>query len=283
MPDRYGVIGYPLSHTVSPAFQQAAFDELGIDATYYAIESRASDLPRRMSEVRNGRWAGLNVTIPHKADVPRFLDAAAETAAAAGAVNTIYWKNGRLLGENTDVPAIGAVLANANIERRTRALVVGAGGAARAALLALIERGDHVVLANRTRSNAQAACDAVAPGRALEVVDLHSQAISAVARECGLIVNTTSVGMSGGPASNESPLPVSALRPGQAVFDVVYRPEMTPLLAQAAEAGCQTIGGLEMLVIQGALSFELWTGKPAPLDTMLRAAQTALASDSDSH
>ena len=180
-------------------------------------------------------------------------------------------------------PAIGAVLANANIERRTRALVVGAGGAARAALLALIERGDHVVLANRTRSNAQAACDAVAPGRALEVVDLHSPAISAVARECRLIVNTTSVGMSGGPASNESPLPVSALRPGQAVFDVVYRPEVTPLLAQAAEAGCQTIGGLEMLVIQGALSFELWTGKPAPLDTMLRAAQTALASDSDSH
>ena len=115
----------------------------------------------------------------------------------------------------------------------------------------------------------------------IEIVDLNSPLVGEAAAECELIVNTTSVGMSGGPAPDESPLPISALRPGQVVFDVVYRPEVTPLLAQAAEAGCRTIGGLEMLVIQGALSFELWTGKPAPLDTMMRAARTALASDSE--
>ncbi|MCY4107470.1 MAG: shikimate dehydrogenase [Chloroflexi bacterium] len=280
MSDCYGAIGYPLGHTVSPAFQQAAFDELGIDATYMAIETPTSDLSRRMSEVRNGRWAGLNVTIPHKSAIPRFLDGTAETAAAAGAVNTIYWRNGRLLGENTDVPAIGTVLENAEVKKGIRALVVGAGGAARAALLSLTARSDDVVIANRTRSNAEATINAVTPEQEIEILDLNSPSIGKVATECELIVNTTSVGMSGGPAPDESPLPTSALRLGQVVFDVVYRPEVTPLLAQAAEAGCRTIGGLEMLVIQGALSFELWTGKPAPLDTMMRAARTALATDS---
>ena len=277
MSDAFGVIGYPLGHTISPAFQQAAFDELGIDAEYHAIETHTCDLPRRIQEVRNRRWAGLNVTIPHKANVAQLLDGAAETAAAAGAVNTVYWANGDLVGENTDVPAIRAVLANANIAPGARALILGAGGAARAALLALIGRGDEVILANRTRSNAEATCKAVAPGRSIDVIDLNGPTISTVAEECALIVNTTSVGMRGGPAPNDSPLPISGLRPGQAVFDVVYRPEATPLLARAAEIGCQTIGGLEMLVIQGALSFELWTGRSAPLDVMLRAARAALA------
>ena len=277
MSDAFGVIGYPLGHTISPAFQQAAFDELRIDAEYHAIETPTDDLPRRIQEVRNRRWAGLNVTIPHKANVAQLLDGAAETAAAAGAVNTVYWANGDLVGENTDVPAIRAVLANANIAPGARALILGAGGAARAALLALIGRGDEVILANRTRSNAEATCKAVAPGRSIDVIDLNDSAISAVAEGCALIVNTTSVGMRGGPAPNDSPLPISGLRPGQAVFDVVYRPETTPLLARAAEIGCQTIGGLEMLVIQGALSFELWTGRSAPFDVMLRAARAALA------
>ncbi len=283
MPNRYGVIGDPLSHTISPVFHQAAFDELGIDAEYHAIETQTSELPRRIEEVRNGRWAGLNVTIPHKADVAQFLDGTAERAAAAGAVNTVYWANGDLLGENTDVPAIRTVLENADIPQGTRALVLGAGGAARAALLALIERGDEVILANRTRSRAEETCKAVAPGRRIEIVGLDSSAISTVAKECALIVNATSVGMSGGPAPDESPLPISGLGPSQAVFDVVYRPEATPLLAQATEVGCQTIGGLEMLVIQGALSFELWTGRSAPIDVMLRAARTARATDSGSH
>ena len=205
----------------------------------------------------------------------------AQTASAAGAVNTVCWSGRNLIGENTDVPAIKAVLDKAQVPLGTRSLVVGAGGAGRATLLALLERGDDVVLTNRTTANAEAACGAIAGDRTIEIVPLESPSLPSVANACSLIINTTSVGMAGGPASDRSPIPRSALRPGQIVFDVIYRPRTTPLLAEARASGCRIITGLEMLVLQGALSFYFWTGQSAPVDVMHQAALNALGNQSD--
>lgn len=276
MADLYGVIGYPLGHTLSPVFQQAAFDALGLDASYQALPTPPEGLAARIEAVREGRLAGLNVTIPHKTRIVELLDGTRPTAAAAGAVNTVFWGDGKLLGENTDVPAFRQVLDAAAIPAHERALLIGGGGAARAALYALLQRGHEVTMANRTPANAVAAWEAVAPGEWPQVLALDAPDLPATARTCGLIVNTTSVGMAGGPEPTSSPLPEGCLTAGQTVFDIVYRPAVTPLLAAALVAGGRCIGGLEMLVFQGALSFELWTGRKAPLDVMLRAARDEL-------
>ena len=280
MPERYGVIGYPLGHSISPAFQQAALDALGLSAAYDAVETRPAELRDRIRETRNGEWDGLNVTIPHKTTIIELLDGLSEIATAAGAVNTVYREGGDLLGDNTDVPAITRVLDDAGVPKGARALVFGGGGAARAAILALGGRGHEMIVANRTLLNARKAIDAVAPGRGIESMALDDPALVETARGCGLIVNTTSMGMSGGPAPDSSPLPPGSVGPNHTVFDVVYRPENTPLLRQASAAGSQTIGGLEMLVFQGALSFELWTGMTAPVDVMMSAARAALQGNS---
>ena len=282
-PEAYAVIGFPLGHTVSPAMQQAAFDHLGIDASYKALETRPEDLEQRVKDVRRGSLAGLNVTIPHKTRAVEYLDATAPTATRTGAVNTIFWRDGALTGENTDVPAIAGVLDRAGVSRSARALLIGGGGAARAALLALLERGHEVLMANRTPERARGAADRIAPGGSVPVIALDDPALARRARECGLIVNATSLGMEGGPAPEASPLPEGALGREQFVFDMVYRPERTPLIERAQAAGCIWVGGLDMLVAQGALSFRLWTGVEAPLEVMAAAARRALQGAGSHH
>lgn len=279
----YAVIGYPLGHTLSPVFQQAAFDALGIDARYQPLPTPPEALVQRVKDVRMGVLAGLNVTIPHKTSIVALLDGLRNTATAAGAVNTVFWDIGKLMGENTDVPAVQRVLDAAGVGPSEHTLLIGGGGAARAALCALLQRGHKVTMANRTPANALDAWKAVAPDLEPRALALADPKLAATARQCGLIVNSTSVGMAGGPNPDASPLPEECLRPGQTVFDMVYRPEITPLLRQAQEAGCRWLGGLEMLVIQGALSFELWTGQAAPLQLMLAAARRALPAGAGRH
>ncbi len=276
MTDRYAVIGYPLGHTISPAFQQAAFDHLNIDARYEAIETPPDQLSHRLDELRSGRLSGLNVTIPHKTGIVAGLDRVTDTARLTGAVNTVTATGDGLEGDNTDVAAIEEVLNRSNVPTGIDCLLVGAGGAARAAIVALSRRGDTVTVANRTLSRAEQIVRELAPDYGFSTIALDSPSLTALARDSRLIVNTTSIGMQGGPAPHRSPLPDEAFHAGQTVFDIVYRPATTPLLAGAARAGAECLGGLEMLILQGAHSFQIWTGREPPFDIMLAAGRQAL-------
>lgn len=277
----YGLIGWPLGHTLSPTIQQAALDKLELDATYEAVPTPPGDLADRIRELRDGAWAGLNVTIPHKTDTARMADRLTPTADRLGATNTLYTESGLLVGDNTDSGGLLDALRvyGGFAPHGAAALVLGAGGAARAAAFALAGAGAvRIAVANRTVERARELAS-----RILDVtgVATHGHALSAA--ELGasldsadLLVNTTSVGMDGGPAPSESPIPPELLRPNLFVYDIVYRPARTRLLADAENAGCQTLGGLEMLVFQAAESLRRWTGQDPPIDVMLQAGHAAL-------
>jgi shikimate dehydrogenase len=276
MTDRYAVIGYPLGHTISPAFQQAAFDALGINAQYESLETAPADLPERARELRAGKLAGINVTVPHKLAIVDELDHVSEIAHLTGAVNTVSVTPDGLLGDNTDVGAIETVLERAGVPAGIPALLFGAGGAARAALVALLNRGDRVTVANRTHENAATMTAHIAPEAGCPTLALDDPDLPIRAGNARLIVNTTSIGMQGGPAPGQSPLPDGCLHPEQTVFDIVYRPSATALLEQAAAAGATAIKGLNMLILQGAHSFRIWTGREPPVDIMLAAGRRAM-------
>jgi len=264
----------------------AAFAELGIDAHYFAVDVAPADLGSVVAGFRTAPgFLGANVTVPHKRAVMGFLDEVDTTAAAIGAVNTIARSGGvggRLTGHNTDaVGFLGAVGELVPVEDVDQVLLLGAGGSARAVVWALLGRGARLAVFNRSRATAQElvrdvrAATGVEESR-LRVCDLHEA--QAVLAACDMLINATSVGMTGGPAPSDSPAPgpLSSLRRGAVVMDLVYRPAVTPLLRQARDAGVKSLNGLPMLVYQGAASFELWTGRVAPIDVMRSAVSAAL-------
>ncbi len=281
MSDTYAVIGWPLGHTLSPVMHQAALAELGLDAAYTALPTPPGSETDRFEDVRIGRFAGLNVTIPHKLAAFRAMDRLTPAAQRTGAVNTVIRDGPRLLGDNTDPYGFsealrrfgGFDLAGASV------VILGAGGAARAAVIALLDTGARrILIANRTESRAHQLVQDLQPPDdtpigACALTDTRLPQLLAAAQ---LLVNTTSVGMAGGPAPADSPVPPGWLHPNLFVYDIVYRPALTPLLAAARQVGAPTLGGLEMLVMQGAASLQQWTGRPAPARTMLTAARTAL-------
>jgi shikimate dehydrogenase len=239
---------------------------------YVALEVRPGDVPAAIAGVRALDLGGLSVTIPHKPAVAAEVDELSAAAAATGAVNTVVpLPDGRLRGENTDAGGFLASLADEGFEPAGHpCLVVGAGGAARAVVHALAGAGaTEVVVLNRTRQRAQdAAALAGAVGRVGTADDLAT---------VDLVVNATPVGLAGSDTDADAlPLDPRYLGPGQLVVDLVPNPAVTPLLRAAREAGAQVAGGLGMLVHQGALAFELWTGQAAPLGVMRRAAVQAL-------
>ncbi|WP_099211939.1 shikimate dehydrogenase [Thermococcus henrietii] len=261
----YGVIGFPVRHSLSPAMHNAAFRELGINAVYLAFEVPPERLGMAVDGVRGLGVKGLNVTMPHKTAVMEHIDGLSGDAEEIGSVNTIV-NEGELLGYNTD--GIGARRA---LEMVTRlegkdVLVLGAGGAGRAIAYELSKTSNVVVL-NRTPGKA----------RALERFGVIGDALTAdnlrrYIREADILINATSVGMN----SDESPVPADLLREGLVVMDVVYKPLRTRLLREAAERGCVTVDGLWMLVHQGAESFRLWTGKKVDPELMRGAALEGL-------
>lgn len=273
MSRRAGIIGHPVSHSLSPVFQQAAFAHCGLDVVYERWDTPLADLPARVANLRHPEVLGANVTVPHKEHVIPLIDEVGGLAARAGAVNTIVNREGRLLGFNTDGPGFAAALRReAFFEPAGRSfLLLGAGGAARGIALALLEaRAAAVDIWNRTPDRAAAlARDLGAPARAL--ADLPQLA----GYDC--LVNCTTVGMKGGPDPGGIPCPLDTASPGLLVVDIVYAPRETPLLREAAARGLRTLDGLPMLIYQGALAFELWTGLPAPVDVMTRAAENELA------
>lgn len=281
MTKQLGIIGYPLGHTLSPVFQQAALDACGIDARYEAWETPHGRLPYRVRELRAPDILGFNVTLPHKEAVIPLLDALSDWARDLGAVNTVVNRDGRLTGHNTDAEGFLRALKQEGEfnPRGASVLVLGAGGAARAIVFSLAREGAaSVTIANRTLARAESlAAEVRARGgqsRAVPLDDAHLA--DAVRTPPGLIVNCTTLGMAHGPAEGQSPLP-ARLIPGSAlVYDLVYRPAVTPLLHAARQAGARVLGGLPMLIYQGAAAFTLWTGREAPAQAMFAAARKAL-------
>lgn len=260
-----GLIGYPVSHSLSPRVHTAALRALGLEGSYTAIPVPAEQLQPTLRTLVEGGYTGLNVTIPHKQAVMVLMDELSEDARAIGAVNTIIATHGRLCGHNTDGVGFLRALQEAGFgPQGQNVLVLGAGGAARAVVYSLKQSGARVTIWNRT---AQRAVDLA---REFQV---QSTAIGAadLSGTWDLIVNTTSAGMF--PDVDSSPVRLSAEGlTARCVYDLVYNPRETMLLGQARSAGAQAIGGLTMLVYQAAEAFRLWTGCGAPVQVMLQAA-----------
>ena len=269
-----GVIGKPLRHSISATFQQAAFDAVGLDVRYHAWELEPSQLARHLAWLRTPDALGCNVTIPYKTSVLDLIDEADVLVRRVGAANTMVNDGGRLLGFNTDVGGfLRAVRDDGGCDPAgIEALLLGAGGAARAAAVALLDAGvARLQLANRHLDRARELAEHLGDGR-VTIVEWHGEAFRSAVAGSALIVNATSAGMLGRQV-DENPLvgfspPASGL-----VFDLVANPLRTRLMQESSAAGARTLGGLPMLVYQGAESFERWTGLPAPVDVMMRAAE----------
>ncbi|MFO1538192.1 MAG: shikimate dehydrogenase [Actinomycetota bacterium] len=263
-----GVIGDPVRHSRSPAIHNAAFTELGLDFVYVAFPVAAGRAAAALDAVRTLGLAGLNVTMPHKEGAAAACDELTPGAAVLRSVNTVVHRDGRLLGDSTDGPGLVAALREHGVEPTgRRALVLGAGGAARAIVDALGRSGAVVTVAAR-RPEAGAAAAALAPdARAVAFADLD-----AVVPTVDVVVNATPIGMQGEPP----PFDPAVLTATQFVYDTVYHPVRTPLLAAAEARGIPHAGGLSMLVHQAALAFTHWTGRDAPLAVMAAAARTGL-------
>ena len=275
-----GIFGYPLSHSLSPAFQQAAFNHYGLGVRYLAWETPPEGLAEEVAKLRSGDFIGANVTIPHKESVMALLDEIDPLAQAIGAVNTIVKSGGRLVGHNTDAPGFMRELTeDGGFEPAgKRALLLGAGGAARAAAFALCREGvASVTIANRYVSRAEALAAAL-HNDAVSVLaaQLDDTTLEPVALESDLIVNCTSVGMRHGDSEGQTPLSGGIIPHESVVLDMVYNPQNTPFLAGARAAGATALGGMPMLIYQGAAAFEMWTGQAAPLDAMFAAGNVAL-------
>jgi shikimate dehydrogenase len=278
---RVALLGYPVGHSRSPAMQNAAFEALGMDWRYEALEVEPDRFAALVRELPDRGFAGANVTIPHKLLALAIADTVSDVAQAVGAVNTLVFESGRIVGENTDVGGFIAALHERApaAPAGMRALVLGAGGAARAVVYALTAEGaDRVEVWNRTPERAVALVEDLAP-------KLHGGRISVTSEPSrssfDLLVNATSVGMEGaepdsaGGAPGFKQLPIPADKWGDAaiVADLVYGDGGTALTRKARAAGITCVEGMDILVHQGAASFERWTGVRAPVEVMRRGAR----------
>lgn len=279
---RVGLIGHPVGHSISPAFQQAALDACGIAGRYEAWDVAPEDLAEAIEGLRGEEALGANVTIPYKEAALRHMDGLHQTARFAGAINTVVNQAGHLQGYNTDVTGFQRSLAEAGFDPAGKsALIWGAGGAARAVAWGLVWREiASITIVNRTATRAGRLRHDMASASA--GVQLRSfGADSAEAAEAlgraELVVQCTSVGLAGSEAAGEAPFDAGLLGEGAFVFDLVANPERTPLVEAALGRGLKAVGGLPMLVWQGAAAFELWTGERAPGELMMAAAREAMA------
>jgi len=264
--DVFGLVGNPVGHSLSPPMHEAAYDELGMDARYVTFEPERDALDAAIWGAEALGITGLNVTIPFKQDALAAVEAD-DLAARVGAVNTVDFSGETPTGHNTDVAGVQRAFAHHDVSLAGEtAVVVGAGGAGRAAAFALADAGAAVHVANRTVETAESlAGDADGTAHGLD-------ALPDVLSDADVLVNATSVGME----EDESPVPAGALHADLAVLDAVYAPLETRLLREAAEAGATTIDGAWMLLYQGVEAFETWTGRDAPVDAMNRALRARL-------
>lgn len=269
------LIGEPVWHSLSPIIQNAAFEYLGLDYVYVAFNVSAENLERAILGVRGLGIYGLNVTMPHKISVIKYLDVLDESASRIGSVNTILNRDGRLIGYTTDgVGALNALkYAGANPFGK-KIVVLGAGGASRAISFTLAEYARELVILNRTVERAEDLArnirDALGDWVNVRAGKLADWNLERELKDANILINATSLGMK--PNDSETPVKRDFLHSNLTVFDIVYEPLETRLLREARLAGAKTIDGLSMLIHQGAASFEIWTGMRAPIDVMREAA-----------
>jgi len=273
-----GVFGHPISHSLSPVMHNAAIEALDIDYIYVPFHVMPENLGKAVEGIRALEIAGVNVTIPHKERIIEYLDEASDYSMQIRSVNTVINENGRLRGDTTDGPGFvrSAEAAWGKLDG-CRVLILGAGGSAKAVSFALARIGCQVTIANRTRERAVELAEGLKAvfGKGVpEVVGLRVEELADVIRETDMVVNTTSVGMH--PDVDGIPLPPDLLYPNLLVYDLVYNPAKTRLVSEAESRGAMAMTGLKMLVYQGAISFEMWTGREAPVDVMEKAAVRAL-------
>jgi shikimate dehydrogenase len=278
MTKRVVLIGHPVAHSLSGAMQGAAFEQTGIDAAYELWDRTPLQLPDAIGEIRaNDDFLGANVTIPHKERVVPLVDRLTEEAQATGAVNTITREGKRLVGHNTDVPGFKVALDKLVGRQKMpkNAVVLGAGGGARAVVFGLIREGfQRVIVFNRHLHRAEGMVKHF--GRSASHMELrampwHDSIIEAELAKSKVLVNATSIGL----ASDISPIPAEILPPDLLVLDLIYA--KTRLLRDAAAAGASTADGELMLLHQGAAAFTLWTGIAAPIEVMQSALSEARA------
>jgi len=277
-----GLIGMPLAHSTSPAFQQAALDHCGVDARYELWETEAEERPVAVDRVREEDCLGANITIPHKERVLAFLDQLDPLAKRIGAVNTIVNRDGRLRGHNTDILGfVQALRRDGGFDPRgCHALVVGAGGAARAVAVALIDGGAaSLTVTDIDQERAASFARDLAHQSEIVVrsVPPNGEELAAAASTCQLLVNCTPIGMRHSATEDSTSIVPELIAASTLVFDLVANPPETRLLFEARRRGARTVNGMAMLVYQGAESFRLWTGLEPPLDVMLQAARGAVA------
>lgn len=268
-----GLFGYPLEHSLSPAMQNAAFAALGLPYNYVLVPAPPGDFEAEVRRCKREGFAGWNVTVPHKERMVELLDEASDEVLVMGACNTVVVEDSRLLGFSTDPVGFLKGLSEAGgVERGSRAVLLGAGGAARSVAWALSKEGYEVLVLSRRVEQAEQLARSIT-GRSRRNIRhdlMQPSTLTNALREATLLVNCTPMGQ--WPHTNESPLPANVRLPEHLlVYDLVYRPRPTRLLRDALVAGCRTQDGLAMLVHQGAASFRTWTGQDAPLDVMWEA------------
>ena len=277
-----GVIGDPIGHSLSPTIQNAAFSHLGLDFVFLAFHVKAADLENAMRGMRSLGIHGLNVTMPHKSTVIGCLDEVDSAVKFLGSANTILNEDGKLSGFNTDGGgALKALRANGVDLSEKKVLLLGAGGAAKAIAFSFAQEAGSLCILNRIPEKAAVLADALNRvfGKKIGGGALSPSAVQKNLQDADILVNATSVGMH--PNVNQSLVEPQWLKPNLAVMDIVYNPVETKLAKDAKAAGARVISGVEMLIYQGAASFEIWTGRSAPIEVMRKAALNKLSSKGD--
>lgn len=272
----YGILGHPLDHTLSPKMQNAAFESFGISARYLAFDLNPKDFTQIGRNFKESPLSGFNVTVPFKEKIMPYLDQIDETARRTGAVNTVLRKGNRFFGKNTDVGGLLEDLKRLRLSLKGKSIVIlGAGGASRACLTAFIEAGvSRICVINRNEARASRLVKEFSKFSGKTVITkapMQTPFIREALQTCDLLVNATSLGLK---AQDPTPIPLSAWPKRRFfVYDLIYNPSQTKLLKEAKKRKLRCSNGLGMLLYQGALAFEIWTGKKAPIAKMRKALE----------
>ena len=256
------IIGHPISHSFSPLIHNYWFKNLGLDSKYIALDVDPDQLKQATKGLKALNIEGFNVTLPHKEKIIRLIDNVDSLAQDIGAVNTIKKENGQLIGRNTDAIGGKQALLDAGCQINNKnVLILGAGGAAKAICFALGDAIDNLVIANRTQKRATILAKELMKKKDLKikVIDIIAPILKKELENIDILINTTPIGMY--PNIGQSPISKDVLHNDLFIFDLIYNPLETKLLKDATSIGCKSLGGLDMLINQGALAFEWWTNK----------------------
>ena len=270
------IIGDPVDHSLSPVMHNAAFKELGLNLVYVAFTVTTRELKTAILAAKSLGLRGLNVTMPHKHAVMNYLDEVDVTAKSIGAVNTVLCNQGKLIGYNTD--GSGAMIAlqeNGVYPEEKKLVLLGAGGAAKAIAYQAAQDVEELVILNRTPEKAKKLAESLKSfGAKVKGGTLSPEVLKTELSTADILVNATSMGMH--PDIDSNPVPSDILRSDLCVMDIIYNPLETKLVADAKSAGAKVVSGIEMLIYQGAVAFEIWTNCPAPVEVMRAAALNEL-------